>query len=168
MPWCPISLLEYPATFLGVQSRTQKWCFHLLVTGTWLPISWGKLPTRYQWICWSDGETCLSQCTGEWVLVAQKNTEKAQEPTGSPGHQTGKNLGSNNRHAFRRQKERLITSQRHLTGPIEGETMSLRFREWDGSVWAYMYMCACKSETWPSSETSEDSQSMSPWWHHIV
>jgi hypothetical protein len=79
-------------------------------------------------------EDCLSQHTREQVLVAQRNLEKAWEPIGSPIHQTGKNLDSNNRHAFGRQKGSLITSQRPPSNPVWGETGSLRFREWGKSV----------------------------------
>jgi hypothetical protein len=65
---------------------------------------------------------------------------KVQKTIGSPP-QTGKNPGSNNRTAFRRQKGSLITFQRHLSSPIEGETVSLRFMERGRSV--------CVSKTWP-------------------
>jgi hypothetical protein len=49
---------------------------------------------------------------GKQVSVVQRNEEKTQEPIGNPAHQTGKYPGLNNRPAFRRQKGRLITSQR--------------------------------------------------------
>jgi hypothetical protein len=81
-----------------------------------------------------DKGTRLSWCTGEQVSVAQRNLEKDLEPIGGTTHQTGKNLGLNNKPAFGRQKGRLITSQRSPSNPVWGETRYLRFREQGKSV----------------------------------
>jgi hypothetical protein len=112
-----------------------------LLLGLSSPSSSGGHSARHKRTYWSNAGTPLSWHTRGQVLVAQRNLEKVQEPIGSPACQAGKNLGSKNRPAFRRQKRRPITSQRHSSSPIKGETVSLRFREWDANVWAYMCMC---------------------------
>jgi hypothetical protein len=72
---------------------------------------------------------------GEGLRCTTESSE-VQEPArgGSTTHKTGKNPGSNNRLAFRRQKGRLITSQRPPSNPVWGEIGSLRFREQGESV----------------------------------
>jgi hypothetical protein len=103
-----------------------------------------------------DPEGVSSQWVGVRTSDAQWNLVRDRNQWGET-HQTGKNLGSNSGH-LRRQKGRLITSQRPLvTTSNHSETVSLRFREWGGStvlcesIWKY------ESETQPSCKTSKES-----------
>jgi hypothetical protein len=98
-PWCPVSLLEYPTTFLEACSEIRDGVFTFLLLG--LSISGLSGPVDLM-------EGLASPGTPE--SKSQLHKEKAQELIGSPAHQTGKNPGSNNRPAFGRQKGSLITS----------------------------------------------------------
>jgi hypothetical protein len=69
---------------------------------------------------------------------------------------------------LRRQKERLITSQRPLLTTYWGETVSLRFREWGGSVVMQENVWKWEPETQPSCEVSEESWSSVLWWTRKV
>jgi hypothetical protein len=70
----------------------------------------------------------------------------------------------------RRQKERLITSQRLLvTTSNPGETVSLRFRKWGGST----VPCECESAGWDVAQLHSwskwgVSRSLGPWQTHKV
>jgi hypothetical protein len=122
----PVSVFEYPKTFLRAQSGIEDGIFHFLVPGIWHFWLIGKaVPTRCQWTCQSNRGSCFSRHTEDQVSVAQKYLEKAWKPIGNPTCQTGKNPGSNNRPAFGRQEGSRITSQRHLSSSIQGETVSL-------------------------------------------
>jgi hypothetical protein len=54
------------------------------------------------------------------VVVTQRSLERLGNQLGSPAHQTGKNLGLNNRPAFKRQKGYLINSWRHPNNYLLG------------------------------------------------
>jgi hypothetical protein len=90
--------LNIPHHFWGLSLGFGDGVFYLLVAGTRHPrLVRRAVPTRHQWTCWSDGGSHFSRRTGERVLVAQRNPEKAWEPIGISACQTGKNPGSNDR-----------------------------------------------------------------------
>jgi hypothetical protein len=119
-PWCPISLLEYPITFLGAQSGIRRRCFHLLVTRSQHPRSLGECPTRCQHGHFDPTEGLASPSAPESISWLHKGTwRRLRNQLGTLPVKLVRTLGSNNRPAFRRQKGSLIISQRNPSGPMK-------------------------------------------------
>jgi hypothetical protein len=119
----------------------------LIWRGICLPGKLGTGPWMYNRTQWGTG---TSEGRGTWLIRLVRTQVWIQA-------------------CLRRQKGRLITSQRPLvTTSNHGETMSLRFWEQGGSTVLCESVWKWEPETQPSCEVSEESWSSVPWQNHNV
>jgi hypothetical protein len=91
-----LSLSEPSCNICGGLSGIQRGCFHLFFTSSASPAHWEGRPSQAPLDCVDPrrGNPSPSESKRQ-VPVAQRNLGKARDPTWSPAHQTGQNLGLN-------------------------------------------------------------------------
>jgi hypothetical protein len=124
---CPVSQLEIPATFLKDSSGIAEMViYHLPCHQRHPPDCQEKILLGTNGQLDPEGDLSSWQ-VGVKASDAPQNLVKLRNQLGSTTHKIDKNLGSNSG-LPRRQKGRLITSQRLLVTTDWGEAVSLRFR----------------------------------------
>jgi hypothetical protein len=132
LPQCPKSQIEIPATFLGslLLGLWRQWFITYLVTRVHPQNHKEKCSHQAPMDSLIQRMDSYSQPVGvkasdpQWNLVRCRNQQGEESPT----NQTSKNQCLNNRLAFRRQKGRMVTSQRPWI-TLSRVKRSLKFRE---------------------------------------